>query len=498
MARGNSIMAELLDPEGKRLPIKLDSTSNGEFMPQPVSRAVRVANALAHTGASALARRLGLSRRSFLASSCGAAATLLAMNRAYSQAGMEGGFFEVPAEAALEREVADAVLGGNEFIFDVQSHHVNPAGQWRSWLNPWNVALRFFPQADCADEDDAIACLSVEHYIKEIFLDSDTDIAVLSSVPYPREDNPLTIEEAAATRRTVEALEGSRRLLIHGLVHPQLPGAIDDMSRLKEEYAIAAWKTYAQWGPDGKGYWLHDERFGVPMIEEARKLEVPIICVHKGLPLPGILFEEDYASPADIGVVAKMFPDVTFIVYHSGYEPSVVEGPYDPEGQRQLGVNALVHSLVSNGVAPGSNVYAELGSTWRAVMQKPTEAAHLLGKLFKYVGEDRVLWGTDSIWYGSPQDQILAFRTFQIAEALREQYGYPEITAELRAKVFGLNAIVPYRISPDEVRRHIARDVVAPVKENYVEVADPSFHTYGPKTRREFLDLMKLTGGRPA
>lgn len=131
-------------------------------------------------------------------------------------------------------------------------------------------------------------------------------------------------------------------------------------------------------------------------------------------------------------------------------------------------------------------------------MQKPTEAAHLLGKLFKYVGEDRVLWGTDSIWYGSPQDQILAFRTFQIAEALREQYGYPEITAELRAKVFGLNAIVPYRISPDEVRRHIARDVVAPVKENYVEVADPSFYTYGPKTRREFLDLMKLTGGRPA
>ncbi|MGH8729576.1 MAG: hypothetical protein ACREV9_15780 [Burkholderiales bacterium] len=39
-----------------------------------------------------------------------------------------------------------------------------------------------------------------------------------------------------------------------------------------------------------------------------------------------------------------------------------------------------------------------------------------------------MLWGTDSIWYGSPQDQIQAFRTFQISEKLREKHGYPEIT----------------------------------------------------------------------
>ena len=42
-----------------------------------------------------------------------------------------------------------------------------------------------------------------------------------------------------------------------------------------------------------------------------------------------------------------------------------------------------------------------------------------IGKLLKHVGEDNVLWGTDSIWYGSPQDQIQAFRTFQIADASR-------------------------------------------------------------------------------
>ena len=51
-------------------------------------------------------------------------------------------------------------------------------------------------------------------------------------------------------------------------------------------------------------------------------------------------------------------------------------------------------------------------------MRDPDSAAHALGKLFKFVGEDNVLWGTDSIWYGSPQDQIQAFRTFQIADEL--------------------------------------------------------------------------------
>ena len=87
-------------------------------------------------------------------------------------------------------------------------------------------------------------------------------------------------------------------------------------------------------------------------------------------------------------------------------------------------------------------------------MRDPEQAAHALGKLIKYCGENNVLWGTDSIWYGSPQDQIQAFRTFQISPELREQHGYPEITPALRAKIFGLNATRVYGISADEVKKH--------------------------------------------
>jgi len=122
-------------------------------------------------------------------------------------------------------------------------------------------------------------------------------------------------------------------------------------------------------------------------------------------------------------------------------------------------------------------------------MRDPDAAAHAIGKLLKHVGEDNVLWGTDSIWYGSPQDQIQAFRTFQISDALAEKHGYPKMTPALRAKVFGRNALRVYSVPDDVVRKHVPRDRIAQEREAYRHAPDPSFRTYGPKTRREFLRL---------
>ena len=75
-------MSDVVDPNGTRLPIKLDSTSNGEFAPIPLSVTNRAANRLAHEAATRNARRLALTRRRFLLSACGAASTLLSFNAA--------------------------------------------------------------------------------------------------------------------------------------------------------------------------------------------------------------------------------------------------------------------------------------------------------------------------------------------------------------------------------------------------------------------------------
>ena len=131
-------------------------------------------------------------------------------------------------------------------------------------------------------------------------------------------------------------------------------------------------------------------------------------------------------------------------------------------------------------------------------MRDPDGAAHALGKLIKYCGENNVLWGTDSIWYGSPQDQIQAFRTFQIAPELRAKHGYAEITPALRAKIFGLNAAKVYALSADEVKKHTRADAVARERAAYLERPAPHYLTYGPKTRREFLNLLRWNGGSRA
>ncbi|MEJ2514065.1 MAG: amidohydrolase family protein [Gammaproteobacteria bacterium] len=488
-------MTQSRDPDGRRLPVKLDTTSNGEFAPIPLSETERLANHLAHEAADANARRRGVSRRDFMVSACGAASTLLAFNAVYA-AGRPGGRFEISADAAVDPELAAAELGKREFIFDVQGHYVNPEGDWLNTLAEGRTPLSGMPKAACALADDPgersyLQCLGPEEFLKDVFMDSDTDMMVLSFVPSTREGEPLTIEEAAATREIVERMEGTHRLMLHGRVNPNQQGDLEDMDRLAE-FGVSAWKTYTQWGPDGKGFWMTDDA-GVAFVEKARKLGVRNICIHKGIPFGRDSYE--HSTCADIGPIAKMFPDVNFLIYHSGWVPNQPEGPYDPD--RTDGVDALVTSLAEAGVGPNANVYPELGSTWRFLaLRDPDSAAHALGKLLKYVGEDNVLWGTDSIWYGSPQDQIQAFRAFQIAPELREAHGYPELTPALKAKVFGLNATVPYGISADEVLMRAGTDRIATERMAYQERPDPSFATHGPRTRREFLSLLKLAGGK--
>jgi predicted TIM-barrel fold metal-dependent hydrolase len=486
-----------VDPLGQRLPIKLDTTSNGEFVPVPLSPANRAANRLAQEAASRNARRLALGRRDFLLSACGAASTLLAFNAANAAAGRTGGFFELRAEAALEPEVATSSLAGGEFIFDVQGHYVDPTDAWLK-VAP-ESAFKWSPKAGCALADGKtprshLACLTSEEFIKDVFLDSDTDMMVLSFVPSRRDASPLEIESADNVRRIVDRMEGNHRLMIHGRVNPNQPGDIEDMPRLKEQFGVCAWKTYTQWGPDGNGFYLDDD-IGIRFVEEARRLGVKVICVHKGLAFGPQSYE--HSQCRDIGPIAKRFPDVSFLVYHSGFVTEVEEKAYG-QNTGGDGIDTLVRSLEENGIRPGSNVYAELGSTWRFLMRDPEQAAHGLGKLLKHCGPDNVLWGTDSIWYGSPQDQIQAFRTFQIAPAFREQHGYPEITPALRAKVFGLNATRPYGISADEVKLRTRHDTIAAERLSYRERAEPHFRTRGPKTRREFLNLLDWNGGSRA
>ncbi len=485
------------DPDGIRLPIKVDTTSNGEFMPRALSAANVEANARALHAADENARHVGKGRREFLVSTAGAATTLLAFNEVNAATGKRGSSYELPWEAGKDEAAAAEALDGDEFIFDIQGHHVGNIESWVEGtpLYPARNNFKFFaPQSGCdygGDDPNLghIECLTGESYVKEVFMDSDTDIAVLSFGPAPNNEMMPQYSEGAETMRIVEALGTTQRLMVHGRCMPTYAEDLIAMDETAANWDVAAWKTYTQHGPNDTGYFLDDD-LGQTFIDKVRKTGVNRIAVHKGLPFLQYTENLKYAGCRDVGPAATQNPDITFMIYHAGYDMRVPEGPY-ARGSG-AGVDDLITSLVDSGITASApkNVYAEIGSTWRYLMRDPDQAAHVIGKLLKYVGEDRVLWGTDSIWYGSPQDQIMAFRAFQISEEFQEKYGYPKITPEIRAKVFGLNGAMAYDLSPDEVRKHTKVDPVEKAKQEYAERQDPSYLTYGPKNRREFLRFL--------
>ena len=472
------------------LPIKLDTTSNGEFEPVVLPRDALAARQLAQAQVEAAARRIALSRRRYIVSQLGAAATLAAFNQAFAAAGKRGGWYDIAPEAPFELAAAQAAVGGDEFIFDVQLHHVNPQGAWRKAAGP--NAFKGMPNSNCGQADH-VECFSSGALLKDVFMDSDTSMGVLSHVPGGLDSNPLDFEAAGATRVAANTLDGTERLLLHGRCMPTLPGEIDGMDAQVARFPVAAFKTYTQFGPrDGAaGFFLDDDTYGPPFIERARRLKVRNIAVHKGLAFGPRGYE--YSTSRDVGPAAVRYPDMVFLVYHSGFDTSVKEGPYDP--QAKAGVDVLVRSMREAGRP--RNVYAELGSTWRFVMRDPDQAAHLMGKLLATFGEDNILWGTDSIWYGSPQHQIQAFRAFEISREFQDKFGYPALTAAIKRKIFGLNAVRVYGLDANVLRRRLSKDRVKKARDEYLNDPQPSFATYGPRTRREFLALRELLGDMP-
>jgi hypothetical protein len=481
------------------LPIKFGPVSNGEFHPQPHSPVLKEVIRRTHRLADERARRLNMSRRQFLNSITGAAATLFVLGacskeEARSRGESAGGRYDVSEDATTDTATALEELGGEEFIFDVQTHYVNYdlAGEVGSWTE-------LFPQARCEEGvsgGDSRVCFTADAYFQEMYVRSDTSMSVLSALPsqvlvgLQPADMAFAID--AATRIGVDG-----RVLMHGGAYPHhgpIEPALLGMSDLRDRYDIAAWKIYTMTPTDAHFYFDdHDPsrpQIGQRFIDHVREIGPPIICTHKGLSSI-VRSSPELASPVDIGPAAARNPDVNFVVYHSGFEPSGQGvGPYDPADPNPQGVDRLIRSVTDAGLEPNANVYAELGGTWWFVMRDPTVAAHVLGKLLTYIGEDRVVWGTDSIWFGTPQDQIQAMRTFQISEELQDQHGYPALTDEIKAKIFGINSARLYDIEPITGPAGLTPEEVEAVRSSM----QPA-RTYGPTTIAQSMAMIAAHQG---
>src|SRR6266850_715370 len=451
-------------------PIPTQLVSNGEWMPMPQTKEQQRIEARTNELADTAARKLGMSRRKFMTTTGGMAATFLAMNEIF------GRYFNISRDALFESEAFAADGPPKDlFIFDDQLHMIrqshltenralralaqgitsphaefptnpfNPqledpplphpvvdelalrgdidvsGGYWRNW----NPALVGDPMGP-----DIYHLVS---FIESLYLQSQMTVGLLSNIsgflpvfvsgPEPKNVNDarkievLTPDQCVGVRDFVNKLAGGpQRLYTHGILYP------------------------------GTANLFEHERPGFGNI-----------CVHKGFAPPPHDQAHDNpenGNPEDLPKVARDWPTFNFIIYHSCIRPVLFYNP-DPlqnllkrnptlqDGDPKVEWTTRFAQLSRN----LHNVYAEVGSTFAStIITFPTVWAHIIGQLMKHMGSRRICFGSDSLWYGAPQWQYEAFWRFQMPEVLHKKWGYPEITEADKRNILGLNSARLYHV----------------------------------------------------
>jgi len=463
-------------------PIPTRIASNEEFIPPPQLAEQKAVEERLRDLSDRNARALGMDRRHFLRTKAGMAAALIAMNEVF------GDFFDVSTAEAKEPEAFEEKWPKDQFIFDIQTHHVDVSRKWYDDTADGKRVAGFFRMLRRGKTiEDTLDQLNRVHYVKELFGDSDTVMAVISGVPSREWDkNPLPPDQMVATRKFVNDLAGTRRVLSHGLLRPNLgEKEFTEMERQVKELKIDAWKMYTGAELGEKAWYLDDEKIAYPFWERTKKLGVKNLCVHKGLPLGA--FNEKACTPHDLEKAALDWPDLNFIVYHSGYrgtfwagsglgERVVDKNLTDP--QEIPWISDIFRILKKNPKI--KNIYFELGSTFAQLSgSSPERCCHMLGQMIQTAGADHILWGTDSIWNGSPQSQIERLRRLKMPDKLMDKYKYPELTQEIKDQILGLNAAKVFGVDVKESRKAIKADKLTRLKEEYRRDPWPSNTQFG-------------------
>jgi predicted TIM-barrel fold metal-dependent hydrolase len=379
----------------------------------------------------------------------------------------------------------------------------NPSGMPDELGNPWGGWTASLGATPNTGTD-----FTLVQFVKDVFLDSQVTVGILSNAPLglflpPGESKPIpprTIKESldseiltgfqtVAVRDFVNKIAGSTRLLAHGQLYPGRDN-LGFMQQQIERFHPDSWKGYTvaysakNEADPAKGMerWrLDDEAVAYPTYEliakNRRELEKHPgffnICIHKGLstlqPVGPAVELAQLGNPDDIPKAAKDWPQFNFIIYHAAWAPLFFGG---------ISLQSLTGGEMLNGVpdikwvtrmaqqcADLKNVYCEMGTTFAATVTTfPTVCAHIIGQLLKYWGPDRIVFGTDSLWYGAPQWQIEAFWRFQIPDAMAKKYGYPRLTHDIKRRIFGLNSARLYqlpvsaKIAPKGIYKPVPKD----------------------------------------
>jgi predicted TIM-barrel fold metal-dependent hydrolase len=460
-------------------PVPTQIVASDEYLPVPQTGQQRRVEVRLKELSGALAKQQGVSRRRFFQTASGMAASFVAMNEVF------GHLFDASLAEAATPDAANeraAALSG-QMVIDGHTHFLrddtrllgfaamrNTVGKWG-----WNKALT-------AEGEQTIADLKFANYMKEVYMDSDTKVALLSNSPSEvPQDWFIPQAQVFATRKAVNDKAGTRRMLAHFTFTPGFPGWLDQVDEAVERFKPDSWKGYSVGDNTHKELARHpwhadDEKLMYPFYEKIAKTGIKNVCIHKGLFAPSVekAFPNlrPYADVSDIGKAAKDWPQLNFLVYHSAYRwvgapPADAMAEFDKTG-RSSWTSDLAEIPEKYGV---TNVYGDLGQifAWTAVAE-PRLAAALMGTLIKGLGPERVVWGTDAVWTGAPQWQIEGLRRLEIPDDMQQKYEFKPLgpaAGPVKTAIFGGNSARLYGIGEQHAEL-MQRDGLATLKADYL------------------------------
>jgi predicted TIM-barrel fold metal-dependent hydrolase len=464
-------------------PIPVQCVSSDEYMPCPQTEKQREFEARVKELGAELARKQGVSRRTFFKSAAGMAAAFVAMNDTY------GPLYAVSRAEAATPEMANERAKGlkNQYIMDMHTHFLRDDTPIKTFIAQRATVGKLGWNPGLAEKEQTIDDLKFGNYFKEIFLDSDTKVACISgSYSVDPKFSFLTNQMKFDAREKVNKEAGTKRMYSHAIFTAGRDGWLDKVDEEYEKLRPDSWKGYTIGDNTNKhlSKWpfrLDDEKIMYPFYEKLVKWgkERPTnmnVCIHKGLFPPQIeqkfphLLE--YSDVRDVGKAAKDWPQLNFIIYHSGWRwtgPSAPKSAWEhfEKTGRIEWVTDLAEIPAKYGV---KNVYGDLGQLFAwTTTANPRLGAAVMGTLIKGLGTSNVVWGTDSVWTGAPQWQIEALRRLEIPEDMQQKYGYKPLGAAdgpVKTAIFGGNNARLYRVSPRQ-QAEIIGDRVASIKETY-------------------------------
>jgi predicted TIM-barrel fold metal-dependent hydrolase len=413
------------------------------------------------------------------------AAAYLAMNDTW------GPLFGVSQAEAATPEMANdrASKLSSQFIMDMHTHFLRDdttnynfvASRAAVGQAGWNPAL--------VGREQTIEDLKFANYFKEMFLDSDTKVACISNSPSDVPSDWFIPQEQVFSYRDVinkRLSGGTKRCFGHFTWLPGQPGWLDKLEAGIETYKPETIKGYTigdnNHRDTSRWPWrLDDEKVTYKGYELLVKRGIRNVATHKGLFPPSVEKQTpqlvEYAAVGDVEKAARDWPQLNFHIFHSGYRFAGGGKPEDAWEQVQRSgrcqwVSELADMVQRTGLR---NVYADVGQLFaQGNMGNPRLAAWLMGTLVTKMGADRVLWGTDAIWTGSPQWQIESLRRLEIPEDMQKQYGFKPLGAAdgpVKSAIFGDNNARLYGYTP-AMKTALAGDKVAQAKAHYDRVGD--------------------------